>query len=116
MATIDWPVTLPQNFLQPGYSEGDVDNVIGTGMLAGPEKRRPRSTEGYIPITGTMNLVYNQKVIFDDFYKSTISYGALPFNLPTFGGIILEVFLDSKKITPLSGTTWQLVMTVKSLA
>jgi hypothetical protein len=63
-----------------------------------------------------MNLTYAQKVIFDDFYKTDIAYGAIPFNIPTFGGITLQVFLDSKSIVPLSGTMWKLTMSVKSLA
>lgn len=116
MAVIDWPATLPQITLQQGYSEGNVDNLIVTGMASGPEKRRPKGTEGYLPVTITMNLTYAQKVIFDDFYKNTITYGAEPFNLSTFGTNILDCYLNSKNILPLSGTKWKLTMNVITLA
>lgn len=110
MATIDWPLTLPQVFQQSGYTEGDVDNVLVTQMDAGPQKRRRKSTEAYMPISGTMLIDGNQKDIFDDFHKLTIASGALPFNFPTYDGGTTEAFMDSKRITPTSGTTWKLTM------
>ena len=81
---IIWDENLPQNFLQQGYSEGTPDNLIVSSMNTGPAKRRPKSTEGQLPVSGQMHLTLTQKLIFDTFYNTTIAFGALALQcLPT---------------------------------
>lgn len=118
MADIDWPVGLPTAYQQSGYTEGDVDNLITSTMMSGPIKRRPRTTLGYLPINVEMILSSTEKSTFEDFYNITIKYGALPFNFPDYTGTsTTEVFLDSKQITPMSGSGkhWKLAMALRTL-
>lgn len=110
-----WPATLPQIFLQAGYAEGDVDNLIVTAVDTGPQKRRPKSTQAYLPISATMNLTLAQKVTFDTFYNTTIAFGAEAFTMPTYGGGTIQVFMNSKRLSPLSGTSWRLAMELITL-
>lgn len=115
MATIDWPTSLPQNFLQDGYSEGNIDNLYRTGMDVGPEKRRPKSTTAEQPVVGKMHLTNAQKSIFLDFYLNTLGSGASPFNMPVYGGGTVDTFIDSQTIAPKSGITWTLSMNIRRL-
>jgi hypothetical protein len=110
-----WPPTLPDNFLQEGYQEGAVNNLIKTDMISGPSKRRPRSSVVYQPVTGGMNLTTQQKDIMLDFYQNTISYGALPFTMPVYGGGTVDVFLDAYTTVPLSGDIWRMTMNLLRL-
>lgn len=115
MAEITWPSTLPDNFLQSGYSEGNVDNLIKSKMSSGPDKRRPRTTMAYMPITASMNLTGEQKTIFESFYLNDITFGSMPFIIHTYDSQSIQVYLDSKSITPLAGTKWKLTMNLKAL-
>ena len=117
MATENWPLTLPQAFQQNGYTEGEYNNVVKSKMNTGPDKRRLRCSVSYLPVGGKMILSNAQKSTFYDFFKNNISYGAVPFNFPDPNNpsSIIEVYLDSKKISAKSGTSWDLTMTLKAL-
>ena len=117
MAANDWPTTLPQVFQQNGYSEGNYDNVIKSKTDTGPDKRRLKSSIGYLPIAGKMILSHTQKATFYTFLQDVIKYGALPFNFPdpNDNESLVEVYLDSKTISPMSGNSWSLALTLKAL-
>lgn len=110
-----WPVTLPDNFSQNGYSEGNIENYYETTMEQGPPKRRPKTTYAYKPITGTMLITSAQKADFQDFFTDTIGYGSLPFTMPTYGGTTMDVYLNSHSIVPKSGLYWTLTLNLKVL-
>lgn len=110
-----WPITLPDNFLQSGYNEGNINNILETAMDYGPTKRRKKQTKGYKPITGSMLISSAQKAIFQTFFTDTIAYGALPFTMPTYGGQTIDVYLDAQATSPKSGGQWLLALSIRTL-
>ena len=110
-----WPITLPDNFLQSGYQEGNINNIVETSMDEGPTKRRKKNTRAYKPITGKMTIDTTQKAIFQNFFTEDIAYGALPFTMPTYGGGTVDVYLDNHSVVPRSGTLWTLSMNIRAL-
>lgn len=110
-----WPITLPNNFQQNGYTEGDISNFVETAMDSGPAKRRKKQTKVYKPISGQMIITTAQKAIFQAFFTDTIGYGSLPFTMPTYGGATIDVYIDSQSIAPKSGSQWTLSMTLRAL-
>ena len=76
-----WPATVPTDFLLGGFSESPADNLIRSGMGAGPDKVRRRSTAGVRPIVGDILMTVTQLATFDTFYVTTLASGALTFNL-----------------------------------
>ena len=115
--TIQWPLDLPQNFQQSGYSEGNIDNVLSTTMTTGPSKSRPKSTEAYQPISGTMILTTAQRASFKTFYKDTIYFGAVSFSFPAPGDApnFFKAKLKTQGISPRSGNSWNLQMSIEIL-
>lgn len=121
------PAPLPDNFLQSGYNEGNVDNILETTMDYGPAKRRKKQTKAYKPITGNMLISTAQKATFQAFFTGEtpttvpamdvgdIGYGALPFTMPTYGGQTIDVYLNSHSISPKSGGQWTLALNLKTL-
>lgn len=110
-----WPETLPDTFLQSGYTEGNIDNLLETSMDSGPTKRRKKTTKAYKPISGSMLLTLTQKAIFEGFFTDDIAFGALPFTMPYYGGEI-DVYLDNHSFAPKSGTRyWTLALSIRTL-
>ena len=118
MATnIDWDSTLPQLFEQQGYNEGDIQNLITTTMNGGPAKSRPKSTEAYQTIKGTMLLSHAQKATFESFYKDTLAWGALSFKFPEpyAPASTFEAKILSRPIVPVNGKYWRLTLSLQRL-
>lgn len=117
MADVTWPLGLPQQFQQKGYSEGNTDNVLRSKNNTGPPKRRLRSSVAQLPITGNMLLSNFQKGIFSNFYTDDAKYGSLSVDFPDPNdpGNYVEVFINSKNLTPVSGNTWQLALQLTAL-
>lgn len=113
MATdIDWEDTLPKFLEQDTYAENAIDNLISTDMNGGPFKSRPRSTEAYQVLNGTMVLSSEQRSTFYTFYRSTIKWGALSFNFPEPGVITetIETKITSASMVPINGSHWRLTL------
>lgn len=119
-----WPSELPNNFLQAGYNEGNIDNIRETAMDVGPAKRRKKQTKAYKPITGTMIISTAQKAIFQAFftgqstsgvYANNIAYGSLPYTMPTYDSGTIDCYLNSHTIVPKSGGFWTLSLNIKTL-
>ena len=74
-----WPSTLPDRFLQQGYSEEFPNTTLRTKMDAGPSKARRRFTAAPVPISGELVLSAAQVEDFKSFYVDILSGGSLPF-------------------------------------
>lgn len=77
-----WPATLPQHFLQDGYSEGVADGRLVSQMEAGPAKVRRRSSAMPRPLTGRMLMDDDQLDDLRGFVDATLIGGSLPFTFP----------------------------------
>lgn len=79
MATpVSWPLTLPDWLLQD-YGEQEGDAVISTEMGYGLDKKRARYTKAIDKIQCNMLLTLEQKVIFKDFFRTSLGGGSLSF-------------------------------------
>lgn len=112
MATIDWDSTLPQDIEQSGYVESSIDNLLTTTMNEGPYKSRPKNTEAYQALKGTMVMSTAQRATFYTFYKSTIAWGSLAFNFPEPGNSssTIETKISSFSFAPINGNEWRITL------
>jgi hypothetical protein len=78
-----WPNTLPQYVLVDGYSEEEADNLIEYKPEAGAPISRPRSSNAARPITVAYELSRGQLQDLQEFYRTTLISGSLPFTFPT---------------------------------
>lgn len=79
MAT--WPVSLPQNPLFAGYSEGTIDTSIRSSMAVGPAKVRRRISAGPTDINMQFLMTAAQLSDFITFYETTLLSGSLSFTM-----------------------------------
>ncbi|MBE1208104.1 hypothetical protein [Aminobacter carboxidus] len=77
-----WPATLPQYLLADGYSEAQGDGRLRTQPDVGPPKVRLRSSAMPGPLQGRMMMSGAQRAILDNFVKTTLIKGTLPFTFP----------------------------------
>jgi hypothetical protein len=82
MASIDWPVTIPQAFIQNTFSESPDSGVIRTNMEVGPAKVRRRTTAVNTVWKGSMVMTYAELLTFKNWFKNTAKLGSLAFNFP----------------------------------
>jgi hypothetical protein len=80
MASVSWPLSLPQFVLAAGYGESPPNTVIRTEMSAGPAKVRRRSTAGVRPIACQVRLSHAQRAILDAFFVDDTKSGSLAFD------------------------------------
>jgi hypothetical protein len=76
----DWPTALYGKILKDGYQETPPDNVIRSKPDVGPDKVRRRTTANVTEFVLPMFFTAAELVVFDTFFVSTISYGALSFS------------------------------------
>jgi hypothetical protein len=79
MSIPDWPATLPQNILIPGYGESLPDTNVKASMDVGPAKVRRRATAAVRPVSGQLVLTLAQLGDFKDFYNDDLLNGSLRF-------------------------------------
>lgn len=82
MASIDWPLTLPQRFDADGYGEDWQNGVISSQMSTGPSKRRRRFTAVVKSWKGSMTMTESQYLAFQTFVETTTKFGTEKFNFP----------------------------------
>jgi hypothetical protein len=75
-----YPLTLPQYFDAGSWTEEPPDVLLETPMDAGPYKTRRRFTAGFRPVEGAITYSYDEYLIFDAFFESTLLFGAIPFD------------------------------------
>lgn len=80
MAAATWPSSLPQDLLIQGFDMQMPEGSIRQDMDAGPAYQRNRFTAAPEPFRGELILTKSQYSTFRDFWKNTISYGALKFD------------------------------------
>ncbi|MCP5364116.1 MAG: hypothetical protein H6905_02590 [Hyphomicrobiales bacterium] len=80
MASVSWPLILPQYVLASGYSETPPKNHIRTEMAAGPAKVRRRTTANVRTIACKVRLSHAQQAALDQFYLIDTLSGTLPFD------------------------------------
>ena len=79
MAVANWPVGLPVELLQRGYSHETANSLLRSSMEVGPSKVRRRHTAGVENVTGNMLLTEAQLGILRTFFDTTLAYGSLRF-------------------------------------
>lgn len=75
-----FPVTLPQNLLISGYSQGLANNLITSQPDVGPAKIRRRTTSNVRPLKGSMTLTKTQLATLISFYEDDLIGGSLRFS------------------------------------
>lgn len=111
MATITWPLTLPQSFLIDGFVDQGPDNILRSQMETGPHKTRRRYTAAITAIAGDMIMTVAEYAIFKDFFRSSIQDGALAFNMPDdVDGGTMEVKFRNKFKAIFLGTRWRVTL------
>lgn len=76
----DWPAGIPWEFLTDGASGAFGDNTLRSSMDVGPPKLRRRSTAAPDRFVGDILVTLTQYGTLETFYKTTLGYGALPFD------------------------------------
>lgn len=111
-----WPITLPQELDQDGYTEKPPNPTIRTSMDAGVAKTRRRFSSGVRPITGTMILTNAERQILDDFYVSDLAHGSLSFDWinPTSGLVASVRFVEPPDYSAF-GAAYQVAMKLEIL-
>lgn len=81
MAAI-WPISLPQQFLQQGFSRSNNPQIITSDYDVGEPQTRPRSQYKGIKLSGSFRMDFAQQAVFDTFYNVTTISGTQPFEFP----------------------------------
>jgi len=89
---VAWPASLPQRFLDAGYSEEPGDNVLRSEMDVGPPKSRRRSTVAPKRITARMVMTKTQFASWKTYHEDTLADGTIAFDLEDANGTTREFF------------------------
>ena len=101
-----WPVTLPQKFLQDGYTDTEPNVFVKTEMDAGPPKLRRRFTAAHRPISGVMVMTTTQKGYLRTFYQ-TYGGSAFTFPDPDSSGTVEVIFMAPPEYITYAAEDWQ---------
>jgi len=112
-----WPASLPDDFLQSGFSETLPDNVLRSKMDIGPPKTRRRSTAAPRPIAGQQLMTTAQVATFDTFFVTTLSDGAIGFDWthPRTGAAITLRFVSPPAYVATGGDFWSITLPLEVL-
>lgn len=80
-----WPTTLPQRMQVQGYQSGLGDGRLRSENDTGKAKLRRRFSAIPRPLAGAMFMTQEQLAILQDFVRTTLSEGVLPFEFPAQG-------------------------------
>ncbi len=82
MATINWPTTIPEQWIRQGYSFTPDKEPLRTEMEYGKQRARQMMTVRVGKITGVLRMTAEQYAsIFVPFWQNTLARGTLPFNM-----------------------------------
>jgi len=119
MTVYAWPSGLPQLVLVDSFKFTYPKQVISTQMDVGPPKQRRRSTAAVSPIVARVWLDSAGKILFDEFYLTTLAGGSLPFEWADPLTQITATFrFQAEKpptLTPVHGTLFVLEMNLDKL-
>ena len=118
MALIDWPVTLPDCFLESSWQEEAVDTNIQTVPDTGPIKTRRRYTQPETLINGSMVIDGAQYQTLQDFYNVTLQNGTQIFDFthPITQAITEYRFEKPPAYSPFGGLHFTVAMTWREMA
>lgn len=111
MATITWPVTLPQQLLVDGYARSAKDLLLVSPMEIGPPKVRRRTSNNIEQFQGSVIVTTTQLGYFKTFFYTTALGGSLRFNFtdPDDGVTSVEMMIRSFKYAPYNnGPKWRI--------
>lgn len=111
-----WPIILPQNFENSGYSETVADGLLEMQPDAGPPITRRRSTASPRNINGSMIFTEDQIRTFKTFFDTTLIGGSLPFTFPAQISPAIDMLVKFPKNSlprwsPLGGGYWRISLT-----
>ncbi len=93
MTAVAWPASLPDDFLDAGYTESPGENVLREEMDVGPSKTRRRATVKPVQVTGTIMMTRDQFKIWQDFYTDVLFHGTVPFAQRSLDGTLREMYV-----------------------
>lgn len=76
---VNWPATLPQDFLRESFVRTPRSRLLAFATDAGPGKVRRRSTARTKSHQGALQLTLEQARMFEEFFEETLQDGAMPF-------------------------------------
>lgn len=82
MASVIWPLTLPQTPVINGYKEQMPSNLIRSDAEYGPAKVRKRGGAKPVTVNASYILSTQEAEILDDFVYNSIAGGAICFDWP----------------------------------
>jgi hypothetical protein len=85
MATITWPLTLPQTFKRDSYQEEMVKNTVVSEYETGPAGLRRRVTANVFMASGDMFMTTEQWELMQAFLSEEILERSLCFGFPAQG-------------------------------
>lgn len=103
MATdIHWPANIPQGFDRDSFRTEPKGNTIRTKMSYGPSKVRRRYSAVPTNTRGSFHMTVAEKVIFEEFFNTTLKGGIDIFNFPNQLNIAtkIEARFDLKSDDP----------------
>jgi len=100
-----WPVALQTLLNEANFGIKKGTSIVETDMDVGPKKRRRRNTREIDTFTGSIDLTIPQYTLFENFYRTTLSAGVLPFtyNHPITQTPTNFVFVDTPQYASLGG-------------
>ena len=100
--TIIWPLDLPQSPMFPGSALTPQNSNIETPAAAGPSPIRPRYvvTAGWWRGSVTFRCTAAQRASMLAFYRTSINYGSLPFEITNpLDGTIVNALMRSEPVS-----------------
>ena len=114
-----WPVTLQQKLEVNGFQKSMGNTRVFTDMAVGPAKVRSRFTDAVDVYTCQVTLDFDDVATFEQFYKTTLGNGSLPFTFADpFTGVDREFRFSPSQdpvIRPLGGRVFTLNMSWEAL-
>ncbi len=100
-----FPSELQDQFNQAGFSQKFGKTTVTSEVDVGPAKVRSRFTRGIDEFSATIDLEYDDYIIFNTFFKTTLGNGSKTFyyNHPMTGVQSVFRFKDPPSITAMGG-------------
>lgn len=74
-----WPISLQQKLEVAGFQKNYGNTRVSTDMGVGPAKVRSRFTDAVDSYSCQITLDFSEVATFEQFYKTTLGNGSLPF-------------------------------------
>lgn len=102
-----WPTSLPQDPLQRGFSQQQVDNSVRSQMGYGPDKLRRRTSAATKNVPMVIKVDQTQYAALETFYNTTIAVtGVVDWKDHITGAAAQYRFLKPPTYTPAEPGYW----------